>query len=44
MTMPAKNAPSANDTAKSLAAAKATPSAIVNTASRNISREPLPAT
>ncbi len=42
--MPAKNAPSANDTSNSCAAPKATPSAIASTHSVNNSREPVPAT
>src|SRR5262249_19934151 len=39
--MPAKNAPSANDTSNSSAATKATPNATDNTARRNSSREPV---
>ncbi len=42
--MPAKKAPSASDTPNSLAAPKATPSAMASTASRNSSREPVWAT
>ena len=42
--MPAKKAPSANDTPNSFAAPKATPSAIASTARRNSSREPVCAT
>ena len=42
--MPAKKAPSANDTSNSSAAPKATPSAMASTASRNSSREPVCAT
>ena len=44
MTMPAKKAPSANETPNSVAAPKATPSAIASTARRNNSREPVCAT
>ena len=39
--MPAKKAPSANDTSNSMLAPKATPSAIASTDSRNSSREPV---
>src|SRR3989344_4606576 len=42
--MPAKNAPSANDTSNSLAAPKATPTAAATTHSVNSSREPVEAT
>ena len=42
--MPAKNAPSANDTSNSIAAPNATPSEMASTASRNSSREPVCAT
>ena len=42
--MPAKKAPSANETPNSVAAPKATPSAIASTARRNSSREPVCAT
>ncbi len=42
--MPAKNAPSANDTSNRTAAPKAMPSEIASTASRNSSREPVCAT
>ena len=41
--MPAKNAPSANDTPNSSADPNATPIAIASTASVNSSREPVPA-
>ena len=44
MIMPAKKAPSASDTPNSLAAPKATPSAMASTARRNSSREPVWAT
>ena len=44
MIMPAKKAPSANETSNSSAAPKAQPSAIASTASRNSSREPVWAT
>jgi hypothetical protein len=44
MIMPAKKAPSANDTPNSAAAPKATPSAMASTARRNSSREPVWAT
>ena len=39
--IPAKKAPSANDTPNSCEATKATPSATESTASRNSSREPV---
>src|SRR6187551_1375958 len=39
--MPAKNAPSANETSNSVAAAKAQPSAIARTDNRKSSREPV---
>ena len=42
--MPAKKAPSANDTSNSTLAPKATPSAIASTHKRNSSREPVCAT
>ncbi len=42
--MPAKKAPSANDTPNSCAATKATPSATASTARRNSSRDPVCAT
>ncbi|MNM56393.1 hypothetical protein D3C81_675620 [compost metagenome] len=42
--MPAKNAPSANDTPNSAAAPNATPSAMASTHRVNSSREPVPAT
>src|SRR5690606_17909932 len=43
-SMPAKNAPSANDTPNNSAEPNATPSAIASTHNVNSSREPVPAT
>ncbi len=42
--MPAKNAPSAKETSNSMAAPKATPSAMASTDKRNSSRDPVCAT